>query len=99
RAGTRSMSARVRRGTVLLELGRAPFEALIQEAPSFALGLTRAMGAQLAASRMPVVAAIPPRTIAVVGLDEAATAAEVAEQLADALSAHGSVARLSEGEL
>jgi NTE family protein len=99
REGTRSASVRARRDAELLELGRAPFEALIQEAPSFALGLTRAMGAQLAASRMPVVAATPPRTIAVVGLDEAAPAAEVAEQLADALGAHGSVARLSEGEL
>jgi NTE family protein len=99
REGTRSASVRARRDAELLELGRAAFEALIQEAPSFALGLTRAMGAQLAASRMPVVAATPPRTIAVVGLDEGAPAAEVAEQLADALAAHGSVARLSAGEL
>ncbi len=99
REGTRSASVRARRDAELLELGRAPFEALIQEAPSFALGLTRAMGAQLAASRMPVVAATPPRTIAVVGLDEAAPATEVAELLADALAEHGSVARLSAGEL
>ncbi|MCW3025057.1 MAG: conserved transrane transport protein [Solirubrobacterales bacterium] len=99
RQGTRSASVRARRDAELLELGRAEFEALIQEAPSFALGLTRAMGAQLAASRMPVVAATPPRTIAVVGLDEAAPASEVAEQLADALAVHGTVARLSAGEL
>ncbi len=33
REGTRSASARARRDTELLELGRAPFEALIQEAP------------------------------------------------------------------
>jgi NTE family protein len=97
--GTRSVSARARRDTELLELGRASFEALIQEAPSFALGLTRAMGAQLAASRTPVVAATPPQTIAVVGLDGKVPVADVAEGLADALAAQGSVARLSAGEL
>ncbi len=99
REGTRSASARARRDTELLELRRAGFEALIQDAPSFALGLTRAMGAQLAASRTPIAAATPPRTIAVVGLDAGAPVAEVAEGLADALTVHGSVARLSTGEL
>src|ERR1039458_7657199 len=39
----RSASMRGRRDSALLELGRDAFEALIQEAPSFALGLTRAM--------------------------------------------------------
>lgn len=99
REGTRSASARARRDAELLELERVDFEALIQEAPSFALGLTRAMGAQLAASRSPVVAATPPRTVAVVGLDRGVDVAKVAEGLADALAAHGSVARLAEGEL
>ncbi len=99
REGTRSASARARRDTELLELSRPTFEALITDAPSFALGLTRAMGAQLAASRTPVAVATPPRTISVVGLDPAAPVAEVAEGLADALEAHGSVARLSGGEL
>jgi NTE family protein len=99
REGTRSASSRARRDTELFELSRAGFEALIQDAPSFALGLTRAMGAQLAASRTPVAAATPPRTIAVVGLDAGAPIAEVAEDLADALTVHGSVARLSMGEL
>jgi NTE family protein len=99
REGTRSASARARRDTELLELSRAGFEALILDAPSFALGLTRVMGAQLAASRTPVSAATPPRTIAVVGLDAGAPVAEVAERLGDALAAHGSVARLSTGEL
>ena len=97
--GTRSASARARRDGELLELGRAPFEALIQEAPSFALGLTRAMGAQLAASRMPVVATALPRAIAVVGLDPAAPIAEVAQRLTAALAAHGSVAALAAGDL
>lgn len=54
--------------STLLELGREDFEALIQEAPSFSLGLTRSMGARLAASRSPIAAATPPKTIAVVGL-------------------------------
>lgn len=99
REGTRSASVRARRDAGLLELGRGAFEALIEDAPSFALGLTRAMGAQLAESRTPVVAATPPRAIAVVGLDRAAPVAEVADGLADALSLHGSVARLGEGEL
>ncbi len=97
RAGTRSASVRARRDTDLLELSRAGFEALIQQAPSFALGLTRVLGAQLAASRPPMAKATPPRTIAVVGLDAGAPVAEVAEGLGDALAVHGSVARLSEG--
>jgi predicted acylesterase/phospholipase RssA/CRP-like cAMP-binding protein len=99
RQGTRSASARARRDAELLELDRAAFEDLIQQAPSFALGLTRAMGAQLAASRTPIAAATPPRTIAVVGLDAAARPAEVAEELAGALAGYGSVASLSVGDL
>ena len=99
REGTRSMSARARRDTELIELQRNSFETLIQEAPSFALGLTRAMGAQLAASRTPVAAATPPQTIAVVGLDPAVPVPEVAEQLGETLARYGSVARLDAGEL
>jgi predicted acylesterase/phospholipase RssA/CRP-like cAMP-binding protein len=99
RQGTRSASARARRDTELLELRRQSFEELIQTAPSFALGLTRAMGAQLAASRSPVVAATPPHTIAVIGLDPAAPAAELSRQLTDALAGHESVAHLDAGEL
>lgn len=97
RAGTRSASVRARRDSELLSLGREAFEALIQEAPSFALGLTRAMGTQLAASRSPVVSATPPRTIAVLGVDRGAPADEVAEMLATALERHGTVARVNEG--
>jgi predicted acylesterase/phospholipase RssA len=97
--GTRTASVRARCDAELLELGRDGFEALIQEAPSFALGLTRALGAQLAATRMPVIAPMLPQAIAVVALDAGAPSAEVAEWLADALGVHGSVARLSAGEL
>src|SRR5215831_13521210 len=96
---TRSASVRAHRDADLVELGRAEFEALIKEAPSFALGLMRAVGERLAASRAPVVAATPPRTIAVVGLNPAAPTVEVAETLADAASAYGSVARLAGGAL
>ena len=99
RAGTRSASARARRDTELVELSRVAFESLIRDAPSFALGLTRAMGAQLAASRTPLAAATTPRTIAVIGLDPGAPHTEVAEELADALSEHGSVARMRGGDL
>jgi NTE family protein len=99
RQGTRSASVRARRDAELLELDRAAFEDLIQRAPSFALGLTRAMGAQLAASRTPIAASTPPRTIAVVGLDPSSRPAEVAEELAGALAGYGSVATLSDGDL
>ena len=99
REGTRSASARARRDTELLELSRAGFEDLIQQAPSFALGLTRAMGAQLAASHTPVAYAPTPNTIAVMGIDQAVPAADIAAELADALGAYGSVAQLRAGEL
>jgi NTE family protein len=99
REGVRAASARAERDTELIELGRADFEGLIEQAPEFALGLTRVMGAQIAASRSPVVPAMVPRTIAIVGLDRASPTAEVAEALADALAAHGSTARLRSGDL
>jgi CRP-like cAMP-binding protein len=99
REGVRAASARAQRDTELLELDRADFESLIEHAPSFALGLTRAMGAQIAASRSPVVPAIAPRTIAVVGLDRASPVAEVAETLTAALARHGPTAPLRSGDL
>lgn len=99
RQGTRSASARAQRNSELLELGRTEFEQLIQDAPNFALGLTRAMGAQLAASRSPIIAASPPRTIAVVGLDPGAQVSDVVDRLTTALSKHGSAACVDGGEL
>jgi predicted acylesterase/phospholipase RssA/CRP-like cAMP-binding protein len=92
--GRRSASVRACRDSVLLEVGREQFESLIQEAPSFAVGLTRAIGARLAASRTPVFAATPPRTIAVIALEPAASASETGELLAACLGEHGSVAEL-----
>ena len=99
REGQRSASVRARRDVELLELGRTAFEALIEEAPSFALGLLRTMAAQLATSRTPSVTTNRPRTIAVVGADAAAPTLEVAEDLAEALAEHGSVATLKAGTL
>ena len=99
REETRSASVRARRDAELIELGRAEFEALIKEAPSFALGLMRAMGERLAAGPPSVVVATPPRTIAVFGLDPDVPTAQVAETLADAMLTYGRVARLARGEL
>ena len=95
----RSASVRARRDSALLKLGRDAFEALIYEAPSFALGFARAMGRELAASRTPITAAVPPRRIAVIGLDSAAPTADVAEGLSEALARLGSVASLSASEV
>ena len=99
REGTRSVSARARRDTELIELGRGELRGADPGRTGFALGLTRAMGAQLAASRTPVVAATPPQTIAVVGLDRDSPSPRSRRDWPHALAAHGSVARLSGGEL
>ena len=96
---TRSASVRARRDTELAELGGAEFRALIKEAPSFALGLIGAMADRLAANRASVAAPAPPKSIAVVGLDPAAPAAEAAATLADAASLYGPVACLAGGDL
>ena len=97
--GVRSASARARRDTDLLVLDRASFEALILGAPSFALALTRAMAAQLAATLAPLATPELPRTVAVLGLDPGAPAADVADSLVRELGRHGSVAVLSSGGL
>ncbi|HEY1590777.1 MAG TPA: patatin-like phospholipase family protein [Solirubrobacteraceae bacterium] len=97
--GTRSASARARQDVDLLELDRSAFEQLILEAPSFALGLVRTMGAQLAATRGEQTRGTPPRTITVLGLDVAAPVAEVADSIAAGLRKFGSVALLREGDL
>ncbi len=94
-AGVRSASVRARRDSDLLELSRERFEALIRDVPAFAVGLTRTIGAQLAASRAPAGATAPPTTIAVVPLDAASPAREVADLLVMELGAHGSVAELT----
>src|SRR4051794_23074786 len=95
KGGTRSASIRAQRDSELLEVGSAEFEALVHEAPSYALGLLRTVVAQLAVSRTPRSAATLPRTVAVVGLDAGAPVLELVDLLAEALGRHGSVARLS----
>jgi len=99
REGVRAASARAQRDTDLLELGKPEFESLIEHVPSFAVGMARALAAQIAVSRSQYVPTGPPRIIAVVGLDGAAPAAEVGETLADALGAHGSTVRLLSGDM
>lgn len=91
----RSASIRARRDSELLKLGRKQFEGLIQDAPGFALGLTRAMGAQLAASRTPATTIVPPRTISALPLDRFAPVSEAADLLVESLREHGSVAKLT----
>src|SRR5215207_2709981 len=91
----RSASVRARRDSELPELGRRQFEELISDAPGFALGLTHAMGAQLAASRTPAVSAEPPRRIAALPLDQGAPVADAADLMLEELRRHGSVARLT----
>jgi NTE family protein len=95
----RSASVRAQRDGDLLELRRDEFEALIRDVPSFALGLTRSIGRQLAASHAPVGGSTPPQTVVVIGLDAGAPVAAVSEELEQALGEYGSVALLSEGEL
>jgi predicted acylesterase/phospholipase RssA/CRP-like cAMP-binding protein len=92
--GTRSASVRAHRPSELLELDREHFEALIRDAPSFAVALTYAMGAQLAASRAPATEPPAPTTVAVVALDPGASAAATTDGLAAALRGQGSVAVL-----
>lgn len=90
----RTASVSARRDSELVEVSRTQFEPLIREAPSFAIGLTRTMGARLAASRAPVHAPPPPHTVAVIGLEPAAAVDEVADLLAAARRDHGTVAHL-----
>lgn len=96
-SGVRSASVRARRDSELLELSRERFEGLIRDHPAFAVGLTRTIGAQLAASRAPAKETRAPTAIAVVGLDQGAPAREVASLLAESLNGYGSVAELGPG--
>ncbi len=94
--GTRTASVRARRDSTVVELGREQFELLIRNSPEFALALTRAMGAQIAINRRAPARAMPPSTIAVVGLHTGAPAGAVADRLAAALAGHGTLGRLQD---
>lgn len=97
--GVRSASARAQRDTELLELDRAEFDALIEGVPDVAIGLARALAAQVAVSRTQPTSTSPPRMIAVVGLDGGAPTVEVGQTLASALGAHVPTVRLFSGDL
>ena len=92
--GRRAASVFARRNSELFELRREQFEWLIRTAPEFALGLTRSLGRQLAASRAAPSAPMPARTLSVVALDAGAAAGEVCDLLAEALRTDGSLAVL-----
>ncbi len=94
RAGARTASVRARRDSTLIKLSREQFELLIRDSPEFALALTRAMGEQIAINRRAPARAMPPSTIAVVGLHPGAPAPAVAARLAAGLASHGSLAEL-----
>jgi NTE family protein len=89
--GVRSASARASRDTELTQLSRDQFEELVLGSPGFALGLLRAMAAQVAANRAPPGTPTPPSTITVVALDHGAPAARVGAELAVALSTYRNV--------
>ena len=92
--GRRTASVRAVRDTWLVTLGRGDFEALLRGSPDFALGLTRNIGAQLAASNPAAAEPAPPDVIAVVGIHDAAWAPEIADTLERELARFGSVARI-----
>ena len=96
--GTRLASVRARRDSELIEVPRARFEMLLSTVPAFAIGLTRAIGERLAATRTPAPPPRPPRSLAVVALDARAPAAEISQRLAAALRGHGSLAHLRAGD-
>ena len=95
--GTRTASVRAVRDSELIELGRDHFESLLRDEPAFAVGLTGALGAQLAASRAPSHEAVPPRVVSVLRVDPAAPT-EFAEMLGGELARHGSVAMLTKDQ-
>ncbi len=94
REEVRSASVRARRDSELLELRREDFDALLRGFPDFAVALTTSLATQLAANRTARADAPDITTVAVVGLDPAAPAAQVAERLSTGLRRHGTLARL-----
>lgn len=99
----RNASARALRDSELLRIRRPHFEALLRTHPELGLGLARALGAQLKASRaIPVERRPQPVTIALCTLGGGVPRLELANELSWMLSAYGRVAVLysdSDGEL
>ena len=93
--GLRTASVRARRDAELVGIGRDRFEQLIATEPSFALGLTRAIGSQLAANRRAPATDSRPGTILIVDLDERVGAAEYSRVFLGALAEYGTAAELA----
>jgi predicted acylesterase/phospholipase RssA len=96
--GTRSASVVARRVSELVAIGRTQFGELLSDDPGFAIALARMLGAQLATHRAPVTGGETRDVVAVVAMEEDAPAAQVADWLEEALTAHGSVAVLDPGD-
>ncbi|HME01912.1 MAG TPA: patatin-like phospholipase family protein [Solirubrobacteraceae bacterium] len=94
RRTARSASARAIRDCELLELSREDFEQMILEDNRFALSLCRLMSAQLAEHRTPATNQAPPRTVAIIALDDDLLVDEAADRLAQALASAGETAIL-----
>ena len=92
--GVRTASVRASRDSELTELCRDRFESLMREAPDFAVGLVRVMGAQIAANRAPEAAPARPRTLAVVALNRDAPARAISAGLLAALGRYRSIDQL-----
>lgn len=95
RGDARTASVRAQRDSRLLEVGRERFEAMINQVPSFALGLARAVGERLATSNGATRPPRTPTTVATLPLDGAPAAADAVAQLSDALARHCSVGILT----
>jgi predicted acylesterase/phospholipase RssA/CRP-like cAMP-binding protein len=89
RRTVRSASARALCDCELLELSREDFERMILEDRQFALSLCRVLGAQLAEHRTPASSLDPPRTVAIIALDDDLSVDEAADRLAQALASAG----------
>ncbi len=93
----RSATARARRDSELLRIGREEFLGLLQESTGFALALTRALGAQLQASRgIAATTRSRPNVITVVELSAGGGGEEFTAGLLEELSRLGRPARVPE---
>lgn len=91
----RSGSARALRDSEVLKIEKLHFDELLNSTPTLALGLTRALSAQLQASRaLPVRRRARPVTIALLALGPGVPLLEIADELSRAMCAFGRVAVL-----
>lgn len=96
----RSASVRAARDSELIAIDRAPFQALLEEAPAVSRALSRSLAEQLRASRATIEVTRPrPSTIALLPAHASIPTAEIARRLAHALARFGAVALLDGGDL